>query len=85
MQARTMTRDDQIKLTVATIIDEAVGAKKKPRRRPKTTYPPPRSGTRRRFIIQGDTKNIPIERSYIWLTIDVKAIALAGPKSRLWR
>jgi len=28
-----MARDDEIKLKVATIIDEAVGEKKKPRRR----------------------------------------------------
>ena len=57
-----MTRDEEIKLKVATIIDEAVGAKKKSRRRPKTTYSPTGSGTSRQFMIQGYTKNIPIER-----------------------
>jgi len=80
-----MTRDEEIKLKVATIIDEAVAEKKKTRRRLIVwagfacavkmiasiafalylNNSPPGSGTSRQFMVQGYTKNIPIERSYI--------------------
>jgi len=59
-----MTNEREVKEMVARIIDQAIGVKKA-RRRPKITYPPPGSGTSREFMIQGYTKNIPIERSYI--------------------
>jgi len=80
-----MTRDEKIKLKVATIIDEAVGEKKKSRRRLLVwagsacaaimiasiafalylNNSPLGSGTSREFMVQSDTKNIPVERSYI--------------------
>lgn len=111
-----MTRDDEIKLKVATIIDEAVGEKKKSRRRlliwagfacaailiasiacalylnnspheppvdapqGKITFPSAGSKTDRQFNIEGYTKNIPNERPYIWLTVNVKDIGLCWPK-----
>ncbi len=107
-----MTRDDEIKLKVATIIDEAVGEKKKARRpllvwagfecafiliasiafalylndsppepppnapQGKINNPPPGSKTARRFSLIGYTKNIPVERPYIWLNVNVKDLEL---------
>ena len=91
-----MTRDEEIKLKVATIIDEAVGEKKKSRRRflvwagfacaamlissiafaHYLNKPPPGSGTSRQFMIQGYTKNIPVERPYIWLIVDENNLSL---------
>ena len=70
-----MTREKEVTEKVARIIDQAVGDKKA-RRRPKITCPPPGSGTSRQCMIQGDTKNIPIERPYIWLIVDEKNLSL---------
>ena len=114
-----MTRDDEIKLKVATIIDEAVGEKKKSRRRllvwagfacaviliasivfalylnisppgitpnapqGKITFPLTGSKTDRQFNIEDYTKNIPIDRLYIWLTVNVKYLGLCWPKCSL--
>ena len=111
-----MTRDDEIKLKVATIIDEAVGENKKTRRRflvwvgsacaailiasiafalylnnsppeppadasqGKIINPPAGSKTARQFTLTGYTKNIPDERSHIWLTVNVKELGLCWPK-----
>ena len=114
-----MTRDDEIKLKVGSILDEAVGEKKRFRRRllvwagsvsavvliasiafalylnnsppkpppdaiqGKITFPTPGSKTDRQFTIEGYTKNIPAERPYIWLTVNVKDLGLCWPK-RPW-
>ena len=107
-----MTHGYEIKLKVATIFDETVGEKKKPRRQrwistgsacavtmmPSFTFalylnnswpepppntlqgkinsPPPGSVTDRALKISGYTKDIPFERPYRRLTVDVKEIGL---------
>jgi len=70
-----MTSEKEVTEKVARIIDQPVGDKKA-RRRPKTTCPPHESGTSRACMIQGDTKNIPAERPYIWLIVDENNLSL---------
>jgi len=56
-----MTSEKEVTEKVAHIIDQSVGDKKA-RRRPKTTCPPPGSGTSHQFmiLIQGYAKNTPL-------------------------
>lgn len=46
----------------------------------KITNPPPGSKTARQFNLTGYTKNIPAERSHIWITVNVKDLGLCWPK-----
>ncbi len=46
----------------------------------KITFPPAGSKADRQFNIDAYTRNIPIERPYIWLTVNVKDLGLCWPK-----
>ena len=35
--------------------------------------------------IEGFTKNIPLERRYIWITVDVKDLGLCWPKRQIYK
>ena len=69
-----MTNEKEVTEKVDRIIDQAVG-NKMVRICPKTTYPPPGSKTARQFNLFGYTKNIPIERPYIWLIVDEEDVS----------
>lgn len=46
--------------------------------------PAPGTLTSRVVEIEGYTKNIPLERRYIWITVDVKGVALCWPKRQIF-
>lgn len=47
--------------------------------------PAPGTLTARVVEIEGYTKNIPLERRYVWVTVDVKSVDLCWPKRQIYK
>lgn len=51
----------------------------------KITSPAPDTLTPQVIAVNGFTKNIPLERRHIWLTVDVKKVGLCWPKMQIYK
>jgi len=47
--------------------------------------PAPGTLTSRVVEIEGYTKNIPLERRYVWVAVDVKSVSLCWPKQQIYK